>query len=156
MRNSISTNCIAAALLLAVFSLAACGVKGPPRPPKAAPTPAVALTYRLEGAAVQLQWKMTSDLSSKQARQATFTIYRSRRELSEGACDDCPLVFEKTSTQPFVQTEDSRFSSVESLDPGHGYAFKVRLEIQGQAGTDSNTVRFDFPAAGQSSDRETP
>jgi len=116
----------------------------------------VALTYRLDGASVQLQWKMASDLSNKQARQATFAIYRSRQDLSEGACDDCPLVFEKVATQPFVQAEDGRFSSVEILDPGYGYAFKVRLEIRGQAGADSNTIRFDFPAAGQSSDKETP
>jgi predicted small lipoprotein YifL len=156
MRNSISPNCIAAALFLAVFSLVGCGVKGPPMPPKAAPLPAVALTYRLDGASVQLQWKMASVLSSKQARQATFTIYRSRQDLSEGACDDCPLVFEKVATQPFVQTDGNRFSSVEILDPGHGYAFKVRLEIRGQAGADSNTVRFDFHFAGQPSNKETP
>ncbi|BBO72761.1 hypothetical protein DSCW_01780 [Desulfosarcina widdelii] len=125
-------------------------------PPKAAPLPAVALTYRLDGASVQLQWEMASDLSNKQARQATFTIYRSRRDLSEGACDDCPLVFEKVTTQPFVQTGGNRFSSVETLDSGYGYAFKVRLEIRGQAGADSNTVRFEYPFVGQSSDKETP
>ena len=105
---------------------------------------------------MQLQWKMASDLSNKQARQATFTIYRSRHDLSEGACKDCPLVFEKVSTQPFVQTEDGRFFSVEILDPGYGYAFKVRLKIPGQAVADSNTVRFEYPSAGQSSDKETP
>ncbi|WP_319526099.1 lipoprotein [uncultured Desulfosarcina sp.] len=156
MRNSISINCIVAALFLAVFSLAACGVKGPPIPPKAAATPAVALTYRLDDASVQLKWEMAADLSSKQARQATFTIYRSRRDLSEGACEDCPLVFEKISTHPFVQTDGNRFSSVETLDPGYGYAFKVRLKIPGQAVADSNTVRFEYPPAGQSSDKETP
>jgi predicted small lipoprotein YifL len=151
-----SPNKFLAALFLAVLSLAACGVKGPPVPPKAAPPPAVALTYRLDGASVQLQWEMASDLSNKQARQAAFTIYRSRQDLSEGDCDDCPLVFEKVSTQPFVQTDGNRFSSVEILDPGYGYAFKVRLAIRGQAGADSNTVRFEFPSADPSSDKETP
>ena len=116
----------------------------------------MALGYRLDGASVQLQWEMASDLSKKQTRRAAFAIYRSRQDLSEGSCDDCPLVFEKVSAQPFVQTDGNRFSSVETLDPGYGYAFKVRLEIRGQAGIDSNTVRFDFPAAGQSSDKETP
>lgn len=154
MRNPILPNCVAAALFLAVLSLASCGVKGPPVPPKAAPPPAVALTYRLDGASVQLQWELASDLSSKQARQATFTIYRSRRDLSDAACDDCPLVFEKVATQPFVQTEGSRFSSIVTLYPGYGYAFKVRLEIRGQAGADSNTIRFDVPAARQPSDKE--
>ena len=123
-------------------------------PPKAAPPPAVALTYRLDGASVQLQWEMASDLSNKQARQAAFTIYRSRQDLSEGDCDDCPLVFEKVSTQPFVQTDGNRFSSAVALDPGYKYAFKVRLEIRGQAGADSNTIRFDVPAARQPSDKE--
>lgn len=125
-------------------------------PPKAAPPPAVTLNYRLDGASVQLQWEMASDFSNKVARQATFAIYRSRQDLFEGTCDDCPLVFEKVSTQPFGQTDGNRFSSVETLDPGYGYAFKVRLEIRGQAGADSNTVRFEYPSAGQSSDKETP
>jgi len=154
MRNSMPPNWFIAALFLAVFSLAGCGVKGPPIPPKTAPLPAVALTYRLDGASVQLQWKMASDLSNKQARQANFATYRARWDLSEGGCDNCPLVFEKVATQPFVSTEDAHFSSAVALDPGYGYAFKVRLEVGGQAGVDSNTVRFDFPAAGQSSDKE--
>jgi predicted small lipoprotein YifL len=156
MRNSISPNWFVAAFFLVLFSLAGCGVKGPPMPPKAAPTPAVSLTYRLDDASVQLQWEMASDLSNEQARQATFAIYRSRQDLSEGACENCPLVFEKVATQPFVQTAGNRFSSAVALDTGYGYAFKVRLEIRGQAGVDSNTVRFDFPATSQSSDKETP
>lgn len=156
MRNSMSPNKVVAALLLAVFTLAGCGVKGPPVPPKAAPLPDVALTYRLDGPSVQLMWQMSSLLSNTQDRQATFAIYRSRMDLSEADCDNCPLVFEKVSSRPFVPTEDSRFSSVMALDPGYGYAFKVRLEIGGQAGVDSNTVRFDIPAAEPPSAKETP
>jgi hypothetical protein len=99
-------------------------------------------------------WEMSSDLSNRQARQAAFAIYRFRRDLADASCENCPLVFEKVATMPFVQPEGGRFSSVLALDPGYGYAFKVRLEIRGQAGADSNTIRFDVPAAGQASGGE--
>ena len=157
MRNSTLPNRAVAALFLAVFTLAGCGVKGPPIPPQTAPLPDLALSYRLvDGPSVQLMWQMSSPLSNAQDRQATVLIYRSRMDLSEADCDNCPLVFEKVSTQPFVQTDGNRFSSVEILNPGYGYAFKVRLAIRGQAGADSNTVRFDIPAAEPPSAKETP
>jgi len=156
MRNSMPPNRVVAVLFLAVFSLAGCGVKGPPTPPQTDPLPSVALTYRLDGPSVQLMWTMSSALSNKQARQATFAIYRSRLDPSETDCNNCPLVFEKVASRPFVPTENGRFSSETTLDPGYGYAFRVRLEIGGQAGGDSNTVRFDFPAAETPSAKEAP
>ena len=133
-------------LLVTVFVLAGCGVKGPPVPPKSLPVPKVAeLVYRVDGSAVFLEWALTERLSGKQAQKATFGIYRFREELSESVCETCPLVFEKVDTVPYLYTDESRFSTFLELEGGYRYVFKVRLEIKARGGADSNLVRFDFP-----------
>jgi hypothetical protein len=38
----------------------------------------------------------------------------------------------------------NRYSSDVPLDPGYRYVFKVRLETDGGAGPDSNSVQFDY------------
>jgi len=129
-----------------VLFLASCGIKGPPVPPQSSPVPKVAeLVHRMDASAVFLEWALTERLSGKQARKATFGIYRFRQKLSEPVCETCPLVFEKVGTVPYRDTDGSRFSTFVDLEGGYRYGFKVRLEIDARVGADSNLVRFDFP-----------
>ena len=131
--------------LLLCFSYFGCGVKGPPVPPRHAPVPAVAeLAYQVADQTVTLTWRLPGPLSRKQAKRATFGLYRSRTALTEPACDGCPLVFEKVATVPYVHTDTNRYSSEAPLDPGYRYVFKVRLETDGGVGPDSNPVQFDY------------
>ena len=131
--------------LLAIFTIAGCGIKGPPVPPKTPPVPTVAqLGHRLDDATVILEWALPERLPRAQAQTASFGIYRSRGQLSEPLCATCPLVFEHVGTVPYTDIDGGRFFWTAPLDGGYRYTFKVRLAIDGRIGADSNLVRFDF------------
>jgi hypothetical protein len=126
------------------FGSVGCGVKGPPIPPQQPPVPAVSdLAYEVAGQAVMLTWSLAGPLSGRQAKHATFGLYRSRTALGQPACDGCPLVFEKMARIPYVFSDAGRYSTDVLLDPGYRYVFKVRLETDGGAGSDSNAIQFD-------------
>lgn len=134
-----------------------CGVKGPPVPPRQPPVPAVAdLAYAVADHTIALTWRLPGPLSTKQANQAAFGLYRSRTALAESGCDGCPLVFEKVATVPYVHTESNRFSFDAPLEPGYRYVFKVRLETDGGTGPDSNPVQVDHLPDMPSGVSETP
>lgn len=148
---------LAGCCLLLALSHIGCGIKGPPVPPKAPPIQAVTdLSYQVDEGSVVLAWGLPDRLSGKRAKGSVFDIYRSRSELSDAACEDCPLIFEKVATLPYVQTDNNRFSIALDLDPGYRYVFKVRLVTNGQAGADTEPVRFDFPSDESSAGTETP
>lgn len=141
------------------FALVAlgCGVKGPPVPPQAPPVAAVeALSYVQEGLSAVLSWRLPQRLPRRQARGAVFGVYQSSTDLSEPACDDCPLVFEKVAEVPYVDNDDNRYSARIALGPGYRYRFKVRLETNGQVGADSDTVQFEVAADDPAAGAETP
>ena len=147
---------IGSLMLLALGGLG-CGVKGPPVPPQAPPVAAVGdLAVERDGRSASLSWRLPQRLPRGQARGAVFSIYRSRAELSEPDCDDCPLVFEKVAEVPYVDSDDSRHSVRVALDPGYRYRFKVRLETNGQTGADSETVQVDVAADDPAAGTETP
>jgi hypothetical protein len=144
-------------LMLFAPGVLGCGVKGPPVPPQAPPVAAVgALGYVREGLSAVLNWRLPQRLPRRQARGAVFGVYQSSTDLSEPVCDDCPLVFEKVADVPYVDRDDSRYSARIALDPGYRYRFKVRLETNGQAGADSDTVQFDVAADDPAAGTETP
>lgn len=131
--------------LLFGFTCCGCGIKGPPVPPQLPAVPTVLdLTYQVDDQTVRLSWSLTGPLAIKQAKQATFGIYRSRSALAEPACEGCPLLFEKVATVPYVHTNTHRYTTSVALDPGYRYGFKVRLETNGVAGSDSNLIQFDY------------
>ena len=134
-----------------------CGVKGPPVPPRQPLVPTVAdLAYAVTDHTIALTWRLPGPLSTKQANQAAFGLYRSRIALAESGCDGCPLVFEKVATVPYVHTESNRFSFDAPLEPGYRYVFKVRLETDGGTGPDSNPVQVDHLPDMPSGVSETP
>jgi hypothetical protein len=157
MRNPILPTHFIAGLLLAVFSLAACGIKGPPVPPVSRlQLPDVRLSYRVAGDRVILTWRLSADPDATLAEDASFGVYRSRWAANEPACDTCPLVVEKIASIPYVQGDDDWLSASPAIDPGYRYAFKVRLEARGTPGADSNTVRFAIAADGTPTATEVP
>ena len=131
--------------LLLLFSATyfGCGVKGPPVPPGQPPVPAVELSYQVDDQTVRLTWRLPGPLSAKQAKNATFGLYRSRTALAEPPCDGCPLVFEKAASVAYVDPDTNRFFIDMPVETGYRYVFKVRLETDSGPGPDSTPVRFD-------------
>jgi hypothetical protein len=122
-----------------------CGVKGPPVPPRQPLSPAAPrLTFQVTGASVTLAWSLPEPLSGRQTKQARFVVYRSQTDLDQAACDDCPLVFQKWETIPYVHADANPYSVTAPLDPGYRYVFKVRVETDGRVGPDSNSVQVDY------------
>jgi len=144
-------------VLLAAFALAGCGVKGPPIPPGTPPLPGTTeLACRLADGSAILAWTLPEPLADSRTRDAHFSIYRSRTDLSVPACETCPLVYAKVAEVPFVYASDSRYTFTVPLDPGYRYTFKVKLEAGGQTGADSNPVHFDLPRQVTPTDRKAP
>ena len=143
--------------LLISFCFFGCGIKGPPVPPQKAPVPAVAeLDYEVVDQTVRLTWRLPEPLSAKQAKHAAFGIYRSRTALAESGCEDCPLVFQKVATVPYVHSETNRFFIDEPLASGYRYVFKIRMETESGGGPDSNLVQFDHLPDRPSGGSDTP
>ena len=134
-----------------------CGIKGPPLPARTPSLPQVTdLTYRLEGAIVTPAWRISNRLDGRRSGRASFGIYRFRRNLDAPACDACPQVFEKVAAEPYVDSDDHRFTTAMVLDPGYRYGFKVRLESDQRNGANAAPVWFDFPVDASSPTTETP
>ena len=144
-------------VVLFVLHCVGCGIKGPPVPEDSPPLPAVAdLSHRLDGSTVTLAWRLSDFLSRNQTAEANFNVYQYRSALGESMCQDCPLVFEKVATVPYVDRGELRFATVLFLDSGYRYVLKVQLERNGQLGEAAESVRFDVPAGASSRSGESP
>lgn len=126
-----------------------CGVKGPPVPARLPSVPAVLdLACRVEGSSGTLTWRLAESLPAGRTRRTTFGLYRSRSQIGQPDCDDCPVVFEKVSTLPYVAPDNGWFSTEVPLNAGVRYLFKVRLETDGAAGPDSLPVACEWQPVG--------
>ena len=136
------------------LGIAGCGVKGPPVPPRLPSVPAVVdLGYTLSADAATLTWSLAAALSAKQAKEASFVCFRSRTPLASEPCETCPQLFEKVLTIPYADPSPNRFAADVPLDGGFRYQYKIRLETRNGIGSDSNTVAFDVPSAGDPGNR---
>ena len=127
-----------------------CGVKGPPVPPHQPPLPGVTdLAYQRVDGTVVLARGLDGPLTSRQAQEAAFVVYRSRSRLSDPACDTCPLIFDKVTTLPYADTPDRRFTAELPVERGYRYTFKVELESGSAIGKKTASVTFDLPAEGK-------
>jgi hypothetical protein len=135
------------AVWLIGLTLFACGVKGPPVPPGQPAIPAVVnLSHEISGATVSLRWALEKPLSGTDADDGAFVLYRSRNPIGSDFCEDCPQLFEKAMTIPYVEQASGRYETNALLEYGYRYLFKVRLQTPSGIGPDSNLVRFDFPS----------
>lgn len=128
------------AVLLGAMLLAACGVKGPPVPPKRPPLPAVAgLTGILEGDTVTLTWR--HDTSAKGV--AGYLVLRSQADPAQPPCPGCPVVYQRAGT--IEADKDSRtITFSEQVSDGFRYTYTVRaLGAGGDQGPDGDPVVID-------------
>lgn len=112
-----------------IFSLAACGKKGPPIPPETLPLPPVTgLEAGLIGNTSELSW--TVQRGKNVPAPDGFRIYRSKRSILDSEeCPGCPDVFEMvaemaTAFSLWGRTE-SRFNYSEDLEADYIYRYKI-------------------------------
>lgn len=145
------------AVVLIPLLLAGCGVKGPPLAPRQPPLPGVVdAAYRLVDGKVALGWTLAGPLTSGQARDAVFVVYRSRSSLADPACATCPLIFDKVATLPYTDASDQRYSIDLPVETGYHYTFKVQLESGRAAAKEAATVAFDLPEDETTASTESP
>ena len=148
---------LVALLLLSSISYFGCGVKSPPVPPTMPPVlPVANLAYQVADQTISLTWRLSKPLAPKQAKNATFGLYRFRTILAEAPCDGCPLVFEKVASVAYADSDANRFSVDIPIENGYRYVFKVRIETDSGVGPDSNPVRLDHLTERPSGASETP
>lgn len=125
------------AVLLIPFWVFACGLKGPPVPPRQPPLPAVTgLKGQLDNGVVTLTWQHPADTQGV----AGYVVYRAQTKLSEPDCPDCPLVFESLETLS-VSEASEQIEFTQPVASGFRYTFKVRPSgPSGGQGPDSNLV----------------
>ena len=141
-----------AALGFAALSwLAACGVKGPPVPPRQIPPAAVSdLSFHIENGWARLNWSMPKAALEKKAPEITgFLIYRSKTSLKE-PCKGCPLMFQRIGqVSPYTTTESARRDTAigyaDKLDKGYRYVYKVvAVTANNVVSADSNLIEFNY------------
>jgi predicted small lipoprotein YifL len=130
---------------------AACGIKGPPVPPRQTPPePVTDLQAVVEGETIRFDWTVEKSAASGDGALAGFFLFRWRRPLEEPDCPGCPKVFERiadvavTSGKP-VEKDRLRFTLDAPLSAGYRYSFKVIGYAAGNLrSADSNVLSFGF------------
>ncbi len=131
--------------------LAACGVKGPPVPPRQLPPPAVTdLSYRIENGWARLTWSQPKAALAKGSPEIVgFVVYRSKTSLKD-PCKGCPLMFQRIArVSPYTTTEskrrDTTIGYADKLEKGYRYVYKVVSVTANNVGSeDSNLVEFNY------------
>ena len=133
-----------------VLLLSGCGKKAPPVPPLQVPPPAVNdLTESIVGDLLELTWTYSVDKKTESSGVSGFIVYRSKEDLSEPVCEDCPITFERAQDIPIgVRDAEKVIKSVmtynEILEKGFRYRYKITVYTdKGIAGSDSNIVDFE-------------
>jgi len=142
---------LAAVLFVALGWLAACGVKGPPVPPRQVPPSAVSdLSYHIENGWARLSWSMPKAALEKKAPEIVgFLVYRSKTSLKE-PCKGCPLMFQRIGrVTPYTTTESARRDTAigyaDKLEKGYRYVYKVVAVTGNNVGSaDSNLIEFNY------------
>lgn len=138
-------------VLAAMLGMTACGIKAPPIPPRQiAPPPVSDLQYRIADGELILTWSVPAATWERQPDLAGFAVYRSKSELRNGACKNCPLLFQRIAQVPLVVTPQrksvaAKLSYRERLAKGYHYTYKVVSRTASHiSGADSNLISFDY------------
>jgi hypothetical protein len=118
-----------------------CGKKAPPVAPKQPPLAAVKdLTAVYENGRIVVRWHHPGGVTPA----AAYQVLQSRNDVSRPACPDCPLLFERVTTESVPETLRTQRLLLEvdvPAVPGFIYHFKVvPLQSSGAFGPDSNVV----------------
>lgn len=131
--------------------ISGCGIKGPPvPPPQYRPTAVTDLRFRLENENLLLTWTVPSVSEKSKFNIAGCSVYHSVRPHEEGACENCPVPYEKMADIPKRAPEGKDPSADEMnyreiLTVRGGYSYKVFcFTEQGSVSEASNIVNFTF------------
>jgi hypothetical protein len=134
-------------LLLVCCLILACGRKAPPRAPEDDPAPAVeTLGNQLEGDRLTLTVSRTEQTALQQAGYSGFTVFKSIRKISETACRNCPIMFERVAVVSFDRMHrtvpgERIIAYTEKLEKGYRYHYKVNVNLpDGGTGKDSKPI----------------
>jgi hypothetical protein len=138
-------------ILLGVSLIAAaCGIKGPPVPPRSEPPPVVKdLSYDILDDSLALQWTVPAMTVTNDAPFAGCIVHRAVRTPEDAQCRTCPLPFRKVADQPVPliskKGRETKMGYSEQLSTGFNYVFKVKCYTEdGRESADSNLVEFDY------------
>ena len=131
--------------------LTACGIKGPPVPPRRYRPPAVSdLSYKIENESLELTWTVPYGTGQRKVDLAGCVVHRSMRPFSDPDCKKCPAPYEKVADVPVQRNGDNgkpvaALHYGENLVSGFDYAFRVTCYTNNDIfGDVSNIVSFKY------------
>ena len=137
-------------LISVAFLFFGCGRKGPPVPSLQAQPPVINdLTSSVEDDLLQLTWSIPGD-EKKRPGVSGFVVLRSKKSVSEPACENCPILFQRVADIPIQAESATDLEKVvtvytETLEKGFRYTYKVTVyTVTGVHGPDSNVVSFTY------------
>lgn len=131
--------------------LNACGIKGPPVPPRRYRPPAVTdLSYKVEKETLRLTWTVPSGTEKEKVNLTGCNVYRSMRPFSDADCKNCPAPYKEVANVPVQRGGNDgkpvgKLQYSEILAGGFDYTFKVICYTDNEIfGDDSNIVNFKY------------
>ncbi len=131
-------------MIVSLFLILSCGVKGSPVTPGFTKPPAVSdLQYQLAGNQLYLTWSVPLKRAGDDYVIAGVKVFRLKQVLEKMPCQDCPQTFTVIKKIP-ARSGTMQFQ--DTIDKGFAYYYKIVLYDTGnQNGEDSNIVRVENP-----------
>lgn len=130
-----------------IFIFASCGKKGPPRPPRELPPPAVRdLSMEQVDDFLTLTWTVPKGKKRIVAGFAGFLVYRSQTPISEKECKGCPVLYTRVADIPIAgEAPGDTMTFSETIKKGYRYIYKVTVYSKaGLFSGSSNLIEFTY------------
>ena len=133
---------VIAILILMLFGISGCGIKGSPVAPGYAKPPAVVdLQYQVDGNQLNLTWSIPPKRATDKYAIAGVKVFRLKQALKNAPCQDCPQTFTIIRKIP-ARSGTMQFQ--DTMEKGFAYYYKIVLYDAGnQNGEDSNIVHVE-------------
>ena len=130
---------VIAILIVPLFLISGCGIKGPPVPPSYVKPQAVSdLQYQVTGNQLFLTWSIPPKDATKKNTVAGARVLRLKQSLKNTPCQDCPQVFTLIKKIP-ARSGTMQYQDI--IDKGFGYYYKIVLYDTGNhIGEESNII----------------
>ncbi|MGB5158021.1 MAG: fibronectin type III domain-containing protein [Desulfobacterales bacterium] len=139
---------IAMVVMVVVLSVAGCGKKGPPSPPRQLAVPSVNnLESKIEANNVILTWTVPEAKEKESPPITGFVIRQAKYPLSEEICENCPINYKPIAeVAADFNGNDRKIKYIKQLDKGFKYFFKVTAFSKNMTSEsrDSNIIKFDY------------
>ena len=131
---------VKAILVLILFGVWGCGIKGPPVPPDYATPPALAdLAYVLSENQVVLTWTIPPKNAADTFTIDGVKVFRLKQPLNKIPCGDCPRTFMMIAKIP---ARSGTMTFQDTIDNDFDYYYKIVLyDTRNRDGKESNIVR---------------